>query len=77
MSNEDNGDEMGVTIGRQRRKIYKLKKSFMVSKKWVKLLTKMICFIGLINIILVCMLLKLPRNVVKVTYVLISKLYTL
>ena len=54
--NEDNGDERDATIGRQRRKIYALEKSVMVFEKRIKFLTWVICFLGLVNVILVCKL---------------------
>jgi len=54
--NEDNGDESDATIGRQTRKIYALEKSVMVSEKRIKFLTGVICFLGLVNVILVCTL---------------------
>lgn len=54
------GDERDVTIGRQRRKIYNIEKRLKVSEKWVKVLIWIICFLGLINIIFVTMLLKIP-----------------
>ena len=57
--NEDNGDERDVTIGRQRRKIYALEKSVMVSEKRIRFLTWVICFPGLVNVILVCKLSKI------------------
>jgi len=57
--NEDNGDERDATIGRQRRKIYALEKSVMVFEKRIKFLTGVICFLGFVNVILVCKLNKI------------------
>jgi len=57
--NEDNGDERDATIRRQRRKIYALEKSVMVYEKRIKFLTWVICFLGLVNVILVCKLSKI------------------
>jgi len=33
--NKDNGDERDATIARQRKKIYHLEKSLVISEKWL------------------------------------------
>ncbi|XP_022631428.1 uncharacterized protein LOC111240552 [Vigna radiata var. radiata] len=58
--NEDNVDDAGSTIARQRRKINSLEKCVIGYQKREKMLTWMLCFMGFINIILLCILFKSP-----------------
>ncbi|QCD98368.1 hypothetical protein DEO72_LG11g3254 [Vigna unguiculata] len=58
--NEDNGDEKDATIARQRRKIYHMEKSLVISRKWVRFLSGIIICLGLINVILVWKLIHIP-----------------
>ncbi|WVZ23327.1 hypothetical protein V8G54_001871 [Vigna mungo] len=57
---EDNVDDAGSTITRQRRKINSLEKSVMSFQRREKMLISMLCFMGFINIILLCILFKSP-----------------
>ncbi|BAT92526.1 hypothetical protein VIGAN_07126800 [Vigna angularis var. angularis] len=56
--NEDNIDDAGSTIARQRRKINSMEKSVMGFQKRKKMFIWMLYFMGLINIILLCISLK-------------------
>jgi len=72
--NKDNGDEKDATIARQRRKIYHLEKSLVISGKWVRFLSGIIICLGLINVILVWKFIQIPRSAVKFSSVVNRKL---
>ena len=57
---EDGDDKMDATIMRQRRNIYNLEKEVKVWRKWVKLLIWLVCLLGVVNMVVVSLLMKIP-----------------